>query len=190
MRVLTRNCVIWTVIAVGLSAREARADGYVNPWVGVNGVNDEAGHAAVGVTTGYMSGGVFGFEVDFGYTPHFLGSDDGFVKNTAMTFTGDFILGVPFGGAHGAGIRPFASAGLGLLRTHSETEGLAEVSRSNNELCYDVGGGVMGFFGEHIGLRGDLRYFRTVEDTNLGSVFELNRGTLRFWRVTGGVTFR
>ena len=48
---------------------------------------------------------------------------------------------------------------------------------------------MMGFFNEHIGLRGDLRYFRTFEDSVAG--FDLlNGGRLRFWRFSGGVTFR
>ena len=103
---------------------------------------------------------------------------------------GDFILGVPIGGTHGAGIRPFVSGGVGLMRTNRENATVFNVSPSNNEFCYDLGGGMMGFFAQHIGLRGDVRYFRTLQDTMLGSSFNFSPGRLRFWRVSGGVTFR
>jgi hypothetical protein len=38
-------------------------------------------------------------------------------KTTAITITGDAILGIPIGGTHGAGVRPFVSGGFGLMRS-------------------------------------------------------------------------
>ena len=47
--------------AVSMPA-QARADGYFTPWVGAGGLSEtDAGRAALGVTTGYMAAGVFGF---------------------------------------------------------------------------------------------------------------------------------
>jgi hypothetical protein len=40
---------------------------------------------------------------------------------------------------------------------------------------------MMGFFNQHIGLRGEVRYLRTLEDTN---------GRLHYWRAAAGLTFR
>ena len=145
---------------------------------------------AFGVTTGYMGAGVFGFEADFGYSPNFFGVNDNVVKNSALTITGDAILGIPIGGTHGAGIRPFVSGRLRLDADRHGQRHFLDVSRSNNGLCYDFGVGMMGFFAQHIGLRGDLRYFRTLDDVNRLSGFDFTPGKLRFWRVSGGVTFR
>jgi hypothetical protein len=168
-----------------------RADGYVTPWYGVNiASRTDEGRRTFGVTTGYMGAGVFGFEADFGYSPDFLGRDDEFGDNTAITMMGNFILGVPIGGTDGAGVRPFVSGGFGLLRTHSERGILVDLSRTSNEFCYDVGAGMMGFFSEHFGLRGDFRYVRTLDETIFGPGFDLDPGRLRYWRVSGGVTFR
>ena len=191
MRGFTKVCLVWAAIAVVAAPVQVRADGYVTPWIGGNALTDtDEGRRALGVTSGYMGAGIFGFEFDFGYAPDLFGPTDGLVKTTAITMMGDAILGVPIGGTHGAGIRPFVSGGVGLLRTARESVTFADVSRSNNDFCYDLGGGMMGFFGDHIGLRGDVRYFRTLEDTILGSSFDFSPGRLRFWRVSGGVTFR
>src|SRR5580765_2963603 len=150
MRGFTKACVVLAAAGVVLVPAPVRADGYVNPWVGVTGVSSsDTGQGAIGVTTGYMGAGVFGFEADFGYSPDFFGVNDSFVKRSAITITGDAILGVPIGGTHGAGVRPFISGGFGLMRTNSDRDTFFDVSPSNG-LCYDVGVGMMGFFAQHI----------------------------------------
>jgi hypothetical protein len=103
---------------------------------------------------------------------------------------GNFILGVPVGGTHGAGVRPYLSGGLGLMRTHIEGGGLVDVSRTNNAFGYDIGAGMMGFFNQHVGLRGDARYLATLQDVNRFGGTDLEPTRLRYWRVSGGVTFR
>ena len=191
MRGFTKLCVVVAVAGVVLVPAPVRADGYVTPWVGVTGVDsNDDGHFTLGVVTGYMGAGVFGFEADFGYTPDFFGPRDIVGKSTAFTMTGDFILGIPIGGTHGAGVRPFVSGGLGLMRTVRERFTVLDGSEANNQLCYDFGVGMMGFFSEHFGLRGDLRYLRSLDDAIVTSPFDLSPGRLRFWRVSGGVTFR
>jgi opacity protein-like surface antigen len=111
-------------------------------------------------------------------------------STTAITAVGNFILGVPIGGTHGAGVRPFVTGGLGLMRTHTEIGTAVDLSQSNNQFCYDLGVGMMGFFNQHVGLRGDVRYLRTLDDSSLGPNVDLSPGRLHFWRVSGGVTFR
>ena len=191
MRSITKAGVL-AVVSILFAADVARADGYVTPWVGINFVNEnDEGAKTFGVTTGYMGAGVFGFEADFGYSPDFLGLTSGFTSNSAITLTGDAILGIPIGGTHGAGVRPFVRGGFGLLRTHSEREGfVVDLARSSNEFCYDFGVGMMGFFTDHFGLRGDLRYLRTLNDTDFGSGVNFEAGRLHFWRFSGGITIR
>ena len=191
MRSTARTCLIWgAAAAIIFLPAQARADGYVTPWIGANVASaTDNGSRTLGVTTGYMGAGVFGFEADFGYSPDFFGSSDDVRRNSAITMMGDFILGVPIGGTHGAGVRPFVSGGVGMIRTQSE-RGTSDLLLSHNGFCYDLGSGMMGFFNQHIGLRGDVRYLRTLEDTNRGSGFNLDQGKLRYWRVSGGVTIR
>ena len=190
MRGVTKACVLLATVAIVFAPAQARADGYVNPWIGVNALNGtDEGNITFGVTTGYMGAGVFGFEADFGYSPHFFTLDNDLTSRTGVTIMGNAILGIPIGGTHGAGIRPFVSSGIGLIRTMTGFENVSGFSSSTNSLGWDAGVGMMGFFNDHIGLRGDLRYFRTFEDSITG-IDLLNGGRLRFWRFSGGVTFR
>jgi hypothetical protein len=48
----------------------------------------------------------------------------------------------------------------------------------------------MAFIGHNVGLRGDVRYFRSLEDTASGSDIDLRLGKFDFWRASGGVVFR
>src|SRR5262245_63813538 len=190
MRGLTKACVILTTAVTVCAPAQVRADGYVSPWIGVHAVDsNDDGRGTFGVTAGYMAAGIFGFEADVGYSADFFGPSQ-FGEGYAINVMGDAILGVPIGGDDGAGIRPFVSGGFGLLRTHIDAGRLINATLSSNNLAYDVGAGMMGFFSEHFGLRGELRYFRTLEDTNRGSGIDLERGRLRFWRASAGVTFR
>jgi len=105
---------------------------------------------------------------------------------------GNIIIGVPVGGTYGKGIRPYVTGGIGLLRTEIDGGTLARVSSSNNMFGWNAGLGVMGYFNDHVGLRGDLRYTRGFEDLNTGNnVIDLNgNNQLHFWRLAAGVVFR
>jgi Outer membrane protein beta-barrel domain len=191
MRAVTKRCVLCLSAVITCVPVQARADGYVAPWIGANAASStDDGRGVFGVTMGYMATGLFGFEADVGYSPEFFGSTNEFGSVTGITVMGNAILGIPIGGDHGAGIRPYVSGGFGLMRTHTERGSIVDQSRSTNEFGYDLGGGMMGFFNQHIGLRGDLRYLRTLEDTNRGSGTDFAPGRLRYWRATVGLTFR
>ena len=84
---------------------QARADGYVSPWVAANsGAGFESGNvfdngrAGFGVTAGAMGGGIFGAEVDFGYSPSFFGTSSDFGTNSVIDVMGNVIVGIPVGG--------------------------------------------------------------------------------------------
>jgi hypothetical protein len=76
------------------------------------------------------------------------------------------------------------------MRTHIERDALADVSRTNNAFGYDIGAGMMGFFTQHVGLRGDVRYLRSLQDTDRGAGVDVDPGRLGYWRLSVGVTFR
>jgi opacity protein-like surface antigen len=159
----------------------------------VNFANDPGdGRNSFGVSAGGMGGGVFGAEFDFGYSPNFFDEDSVFGKNNVLTAMGNLIIGIPFGGQRGAGLRPYVTGGVGLIRT--DFDGLFEgEGSSSNDFGFNLGGGVMGFFSDHVGLRGDLRYFRTLEsgldeDDNLLPDFDL--GNFDFWRASIGIVIR
>ena len=191
------SLILCGAIAVVLTPRQARADGFVTPWVGTafgNSNNIKNGQTTVGVSAGVMGAGIIGGEADFGWSPSYFGTKSDFGNNTVMTLMGNVILGVPVGGQHGAGIRPYAVGGIGLIRTQIDGGSLTRVSSassSNNMFGWDAGGGVMGYFSDHVGLRGDVRYLRATSDLNSGiRSLDLNGDHLHFWRASIGVVIR
>ena len=55
---------------------------------------------------------------------------------------------------------------------------------------WNAGAGVMGYFADHIGVRGDLRYIRGFNEQRSSDFDTDNLGALRFWRASVGVVFR
>ena len=48
----------------------------------------------------------------------------------------------------------------------------------------------MAFVSDHVGFRGDLRYFRQLSDPDEDNEFDIALGDLDYWRATAGITFR
>jgi hypothetical protein len=177
-----RTVLLLAAIVVWTPAK-ANAEGYFNPWAGVNfGDDADESRGAFGADVGYMGNGIAGVEFDFGYAPDFFGES---TSNHVLTGMANVIVGAPVGGTSGPGIRPYVVAGLGLIRTSLKPAG---VTVANNDAGFNVGGGVIGFFSEHAGLRGDIRYLRNFGEIDL-SESQL-AGDFRFWRATIGLVFR
>jgi opacity protein-like surface antigen len=194
MRAL-KALILTAAVGLVVAPTQARADGFVTPWVGANwgsGNNIDNGRAAFGINAGGMGAGIIGGEVAFGYSPSFFGTKNDFGNNTVLDLMGNIIVGVPVGGTHGGGVRPYLSGGVGLLRTQIDGGSLARVSSSNNMFGWNLGAGVMGYFNDHVGLRGDLRYTRGFEDLNTGNtVLDLDGSNqLHYWRISAGVVIR
>jgi opacity protein-like surface antigen len=172
----------------------AHADGFLSPNIGVNFSGDlDDAKFVYGAGLGFMGGGIFGLEVDFAYSPEFFEADDGdidFIDDSNLTtLMFNVIVGVPIGGQQGPGIRPYGTIGLGLVR--SSITGVEEFfDFSSNDLGMNVGGGLMGYFSDHFGLRGDVRYFRSLTDPENDDELDLGLGHFDFWRSTVGVLLR
>ena len=184
--------IFLSAITVVLAPSQARADGFFTPWVGsAFGSNIRNGQTTVGVSAGSMGAGIVGGEADFGWSPSFFGNQSDFGHNTVINLMGNLILGVPVGGQHGAGIRPYVVGGIGLIRTQIDGGTIAKVSSSDNMFGWDAGGGVMGYFADHVGVRGDLRYLRATHQLNTGvSSIDINGDRLHFWRASIGIVIR
>jgi len=192
MKRVIKSLILSAAVAVVLAPMQARADGFVTPWVGsAFGSNIKNGQTTFGVSAGGMGAGIVGGEADFGWSPSFFGTKSDFGNNTVMDLMGNLILGVPIGGQHGAGIRPYVVGGVGLIRSQIDGGTIARVSSSTNLFGWDAGAGVMGYFADHVGLRGDVRYLRATSDltTNVSSI-DLNGDRLHFWRASIGVVLR
>ncbi|HJZ70241.1 MAG TPA: outer membrane beta-barrel protein [Vicinamibacterales bacterium] len=194
MKHIIKSLVLSAAAAVVLAPMPARADGFFIPWVGSGfGNNIQDGRGTFGVSGGAMgAGGVVGGEVDFGWNPSFFGPSGQFGNNSVIDVIGNVIVGVPIGGTRGGGIRPYLVGGGGLIRTQfDQTTSPFNPVTSRNMFGWDAGGGVMGFFSDHVGLRGDLRYLRATHDINSGiNSIDLKNNRLDFWRASIGVVFR
>jgi opacity protein-like surface antigen len=139
-----------------------------------------------------MIGGVFGFEEDIAYAPKFVAAQGTQIGQTnVLTLMSNLVLGIPIGGQTGAGVRPYVLGGVGLLRTNAE-QSIATLTPDQNSFGFDAGGGINIYFSDHVGIRGDLRYMRSfsaADSSNILGVI-LRKGTLDFWRGTGGLVLR
>ena len=190
MRGLIKTIVLSTAVALVCAPSPARADGYFNPWAGVNFGSELAnGRGGFGAAAGGMGGGVIGGEVNFGYSPSFFGTQNDFGNNTVIDLMGNVIVGVPVGGQYGGGFRPYVTAGLGMIRTQIDGGTVFDVQTSDNDFGWNAGAGFMGYFNDHVGLRGDVRYLRTING-NIRNSLDFDAGNLHFWRTSIGLVIR
>jgi opacity protein-like surface antigen len=166
--------------------------GLVTPFIGV--VTDtpiDENRTVYGGSVG-ATGSIVGFEFDFGYTPNFYEVEDDFGElgssGSVTTVMGNLLIGAPLGR-----VRPYATVGAGLMRSNLEFFDFFD-DLSRNDFGINYGGGVMLFVSDNVGIRGDLRQFRSLRNEDLDDDFpepgDFELGDFTFWRATAGVTFR
>lgn len=186
--------MIGMVLLVLLAPSRAFADWFVTPFAGVTfGGDASKNKLSMGASLTGMGAGIAGVEFELGYTPDFFNenADTTLISGSNVTtLMASLIVGAPVGGQHGAGVRPYASAGLGLLRSRVTSGSALFDNVSANDLGVSAGAGVIGFVSDHVGLRGDLRYFRSLQDASPDPGLVLEIGKFHFWRATAGVALR
>ena len=192
---MLKKCVMLAALAMMLAPSVASADWLFTPNLGAAFGGNASGrqHLTYGASIGWMGAGVLGWEADFANTPEFFEADDDdvdlFDSSNVTTFMANVILGVPVGGTRGGGFRPYFSGGIGLMQTHV-TEAASLFKVNHTEFGFNLGAGAMAFVNDHVGFRGDLRYFRQLSDPEDDNEFDVALGDLDYWRATAGVTFR
>lgn len=188
-----------------LTAAEARAEGFVVPFIGINfggdtgrsfdvdfdteEIEEDINRAAFGAVVGYMGGGIFGAELDVAYTRNFFGSGPSVEGNSLLTVMPAFIVGIPIGGQSGGGFRPYGFAGAGIIRRDLDIQNFEVFD--DTDMAYTFGGGVMVFFSDLVGIRAEYRYLRNFEvDTITFNGVDVDRGTFNYSRASFGVIFR
>jgi opacity protein-like surface antigen len=197
------QCRRYTLIAVTVVAwtpAPAHAQWLVTPHVAGNVAGDvEHGKGGPGLSVSYL-GDRLGFEFDFQRYQHFFKDSEVFpldpsappncrpgvsgrctdIDTDAISVMGNIVLPIRIHGA--TKWHPFGSAGLGIIRGWTNEE-----DRAQNNLGFNVGGGVTYSLNTRVGLRGDLRYFRALVDENKRDGVVLT--DYGFWRASVGVTF-
>jgi Outer membrane protein beta-barrel domain len=184
------------LLLLGL-ARNGAAQGFINPFVGVTLTSPSAkggsSKPGFGVAFGGI-GGIVGGETEFAYYPEVLDKTaNSLAKSRVITFSGGTIIGPTIGA-----VKPYGAFGVGNLNLNVTSLASLVIpnptSFSSNYFTFNVGGGVMGFFGSHLGVRGDLRYYRAfgfkfdeVAATSGSGLGGLALDRFDFWRAGFGL---
>jgi opacity protein-like surface antigen len=175
------------------SAAPARAQGFVSPFIGYNFGGDsgcpeitncEDKNLNWGVGIGAL-GPIFGAELEFAFIPDFFGESNT-QSSSVFTLMGNFLLAPRFGP-----VQPYGAVGLGLIKSHAEltVPGLIQNDEDNNDFGWDVGGGIFIFFGDHFGVRGDVRYFHAFSALEFAG-FNLGETKLDYGRFSGALAVK
>ncbi len=188
---IRKGAIVAAFVLASLMPSTARADGLFSAFIGTNFAGDTVNNKVTyGASIGSM-GGTAGFEVDFGYSPDFFepeGADPALTVDTNVTtLMGNIIFGA---GKPGAGIRPYVLGGAGLIRTNVNGVGDILSDLSKNSFGVDFGFGVNGFVSNGVGIKGDVRYFRSLTGSDDSGILGVDLGDFDFWRGTVGVVFR
>ncbi len=173
------------LVAVLALAGRARAEIILTPFAGTTwGGTTEGNHTTFGGAVGFLGGGVFGVEAEFGYVKDFFGEELGeeAESNRVQSLSGNLVLALPAGA-----FRPYGTAGISLIRTALESR-TSFFDVRNDNAGYNVGGGLFIWLGGNVGLRGDIRYFQTFGDVAASGTFPISK--LDFWRGIGGLTLK
>ena len=199
-----RKLLIISALALALVPATANAQGwFFTPFVGGNfggnanfgdfdDVDDEVEKRIdFGATLGWNPS-VVGFEIDFGWSPNFFENTAGdpnfeFGDSNVTTLMGNVLISAPPGPRH-------PSVRLSRPRPDPQPacSGIGDFFNdlTTNDLGINIGGGMNGQFTDNVGIRGDIRYFRSLEDDSNDNEFDLGLSDFDFWRGTVGVTFR
>jgi opacity protein-like surface antigen len=175
------------VALAGAVPSRADAQTFVTPFAGVTFNGDApANKLTYGGALTFM-GKAAGFELDFGYTPDFYNQQTA-VALVADSHVATAMASVVIGVGDGP-VRPYGVVGLGLIRSRiGATDFFSDVS--TNDLGVNAGVGVHGKLTDHVFLRGDLRYFRSLQDPSDNGNLDVVLGNFDFWRATVGISFK
>ena len=191
---MVRQSIITSALAAVLvlgAARAASAESFISPFIGYSFGGDagcpeisncENKTRNLGISFGSI-GNVVGAEAEFSFIDNFFGDTPG-TSSHVLTFMGNFMLAPKFGV-----IQPYGVVGLGLIKSHAEVSLGGLLESDNNHFGWDIGGGIIGYFGEHFGVRGDIRYFHAFQDLEILGL-SIADTKLDFGRASGGVVFR
>jgi hypothetical protein len=157
-------------------------------------------HVDFGGAITLLGGGVIGAETIVVLTPGFFQTDRTpletdvprvpITSSRTLAMMGNLVLTTPRRWTEYT-LRPFVSGGFGLLRA-AKTEQDEVFPLLANFAGFNIGGGAVGFFSQHTGVRFDLRYYGTVHDTDHVPLVAIGDGKvrLRYYTASVGLVIR
>lgn len=148
-------------------------------------------HPDFGGAVSLLGGGILGVEGIGVFTPNFKGDDPTLNQvlqsSRTLAVMGNVVVTTPRKWTEYS-LRPYVSAGLGVMRLSTAlTNNVLETS--TNTAGFDIGGGAIGFFTKHTGVRFDLRYYRRLH-AGSSELLATDKPQLSFMTLSVGVVFR
>ncbi len=177
-----KSGMVAAALAVSCAAapRVASADTLITPFVGTTFGGDAKEHRptfGAGVT---FVGRSIGLELELGRTSKFFG--DNATSADVTTLTAALVGSADI---RGRGIKPYFLTGAGLMRTGVALGNLLDDTSYNN-FAILLGAGVNVLASDHVGFRGDVRYFRRLERQSDVGILPI-ASNFDFWRATIGL---
>jgi opacity protein-like surface antigen len=191
---MKRFTIVWSALLLLCSARNGAAQVFLNPFVGSTLTSPSASGGSskpgFGVAIGNL-GKIVGFETEVAYYPQVLdNSAQRLDKSRVVTLSASTLIGPTIGPVKAYGAFGFGDLHLNVTSVSSVVEP-NPASISNDYFTFNAGGGVAGFFTTHLGVRGDLRYYRAfgfkITDVQ-GAGIALDR--FDFWRAGIGLVVK
>jgi hypothetical protein len=147
-------------------------------------------HAVIGVNAVWLRE-VVGVEVDLARLPGFFQADDPrhlVLSSAVTTLTGNLVVAAP-GRKTEYGLRPYLVAGAGLMRVRIDHP-LDVLPVAKNSPAIDIGGGVLGFITNKIGVSWDVRRFTSLSRSTEERGISIGGERLSFWRASTALAIR
>jgi hypothetical protein len=187
------------VLLVAAAAAPAHAQWLATGYIDNNVAGDvQSGRVGLGVSAGYYLRGWVGLELDGELHGHFFRDEDvadlvpaGVDLNTrAALASGNVVVPYCVHGAAGSWC-PYATAGVGIIYTMFEgiahAPGTSNLDRTQTNLAWNAGVGVMHALTRWVGFRVDARYLHAfVDESSTSGGYFTDYG---YWRVSVGITF-
>lgn len=198
-RHLFQRALLSAAMALGLAASAFGADKQIRPFIGTTfsgettflDPENAAGspNLVIGATA-VVLGEVFGFDIDFADAPGFFQKGDAnlVLSSHVTTLSGNVVIAAPRRKTE-YGLRPYAVAGGGLMRLSQDTWGDAYHIRRVLP-AFDVGGGVVGFVSQRVGIGWEVRRFQNLHHDSQESGTTFGGERLSFWRAGMALVYR
>ncbi len=150
-----------------VNAPHAQAQGFISPSFGYNFGGDAGCLEAFDcedknwnfALSGGALGSIVGFEVEWLHASKFFGETVD-QSTTVTTFMGNFMLAPRI-----SIVQLYGLAGIGLMRT--DFEDVFGEDEAENQIGWDIGGGLMVFVHPNVAIKGDIRYYHSFEALDL-----------------------
>jgi hypothetical protein len=190
---LTRSLVA-SALAVALMAvpTTAQADTFLTPYIGSSfaaklGVTEPGSQFVYGADVMWLGTSGLGFEIDAAFHPKFFSADDDEQlfdldsDGNVVTLMGNVVFGYK-----GGGVQPYVTGGAGLMRIAVSSPDDLFDDINDSAFGLNLGGGLRVGSGK-FGVRGDLRYFRQLQNVEFADP-NIDLGDFSYWRGTVGLS--